>query len=82
MYLCRGAPSAVLLYTQTIRGTDVRSSHGLINYTDTKAFVGFSEKIDLQESFRYEFAILADESVFICGQGVAQETQIAAKSLG
>ncbi len=28
-------------------------SHGLINYTGTKAFVGFSQKIDLQEIFRH-----------------------------
>jgi hypothetical protein len=34
---------------------------GLINYTDTKAFVS----IDLQKNFRHLFAILADESV--CG---------------
>jgi hypothetical protein len=34
-------------------------AHKLQNYTDTKAFVGFSKK----------FAILAGERVFICRRG-------------
>jgi hypothetical protein len=53
--------------------------HGLINYPDAKAFVGFSYKLTCRKIFRHQFAVLADEIIFICRQGVAEDTEIAAK---
>jgi hypothetical protein len=55
----------------------------------TKAFVGFSHKLTSRKIVRHKLTILADESVFICRQGVwvggggevAQDAEIAAKSL-
>jgi hypothetical protein len=37
--------------------------HGLINYADTKAFVGFSSKLTCRKIFRHKFAILETNSV-------------------
>ncbi len=61
----------------------LQEKHGLINYTDTKAFVGFSQKLTCRKIAQHYFAILAGDNVFICRRGWegAQHTEIAAKSL-
>ncbi len=48
------------------RGLDLISDcqiHKLINYTDNKAFDGFSENLTSRKIFRFYFGIPADKSV-------------------
>jgi hypothetical protein len=50
---------------QYLTGSASGAEHGLINYIDTKALLGFSQKLTSRKILRHYFANLADKSVFM-----------------